>query len=176
MAALDPKRIAPALIQQLDALTQHANARAGTTRDELAKREIVAVRPAANARLAANQLDNSLRQLEDAGDGQLHVGTIPTDRACWFEIGCRSGYETPRGTPSTSPSIGSEWLPASSRQRSAPRRVSYPADGDMRSATPTGSVGAQCQRPTRGRRPTKLTSGRVSAHRSHSGSQRQPMA
>lgn len=70
MPSLDPKAHRSALIQQLDAITQQVNARAETTRDELAKREIVAVRPAANTQLAADQLDDSKE------DARL-VGVMP---------------------------------------------------------------------------------------------------
>jgi Subtilase family len=58
MPSLDPKAHRTALIQQLDAIAQQVNARAETARDELAKREIIAVRPAANAQLTPEQLDD----------------------------------------------------------------------------------------------------------------------
>src|SRR5690606_15134895 len=70
MPSLDPKAHRSALIQQLDTITQQVNARAETARDELAKREIVAVRPATNAQLAANQLDDA------KADARL-VGVMP---------------------------------------------------------------------------------------------------
>lgn len=70
MPSLDPKAHRTTLLQQLDAITQQVNARAETTRDELAKREIVAVRPAANAQLAPDQLDNT------RADARL-VGVMP---------------------------------------------------------------------------------------------------
>lgn len=66
----DPKAHRTSLIHQLDTLGQHITARAGDTRDELAKREIVAVRPAPNAKLAADQLDNA------RADARL-VGVMP---------------------------------------------------------------------------------------------------
>ena len=163
--SLDPKSHSSALIHQLDAISQQVNARDGNARDELAKREIVVVRPAVNAQLAANQLDDSkadaylvgvrpetgvvlldiaradlnylrekieafaddsrvsaktkkdgspkldvhgvqltarasekaiapvgsigLAQLEDIADGLRQINELPSDRACWFEIGCR---------------------------------------------------------------------------------------
>jgi hypothetical protein len=70
MPSLDPKAHHTALLQQLDAITQQVNARAETARDELAKREIVAVRPAANAQLVPGQLDDS------RADARL-VGVMP---------------------------------------------------------------------------------------------------
>ncbi|HRC56994.1 MAG TPA: S8 family serine peptidase, partial [Kofleriaceae bacterium] len=169
--SLDPKSHSSALIHQLDAISQQVNARDGNARDELAKREIVVVRPAVNAQLAANQLDDSkadaylvgvrpetgvvlldiaradlnylrekieafaddsrvsaktkkdgspkldvhgvqltarasekaiapvgsigLAQLEDIADGLRQINELPSDRACWFEIGCRGGYRYP---------------------------------------------------------------------------------
>ncbi len=68
--SLDPKAHRSALIQQLDAVAQQVKARAETARDELATREIIAVRPAANAQLAADQLDDS------KADARL-VGVMP---------------------------------------------------------------------------------------------------
>ena len=59
MPSLDPKAHRSSLIQQLNAITQQVNARTEHARDELAKREIVAVRPAAGAQLAADQLDDA---------------------------------------------------------------------------------------------------------------------
>ena len=70
MPSLNPKAHRSALIQQLDALVQQVNERVENTRDDLAKREIVAVRPAGNARLEADQLDNL------KADARL-VGTMP---------------------------------------------------------------------------------------------------
>ncbi|MBK6672983.1 MAG: S8 family peptidase [Proteobacteria bacterium] len=57
-------------MQQFDAITHQVNARSETARDELAMREIVAVRPAANAQLTPEQLDNS------KADARL-VGIMP---------------------------------------------------------------------------------------------------
>jgi hypothetical protein len=59
MPSLDPKAHRTNLLQQLDTIAQQVKARAVTARDELAKREIVAVRPAANARLTPEQLDDT---------------------------------------------------------------------------------------------------------------------
>lgn len=57
-------------MSQLDAVLLQAQARPVDARDELAAREIIAVRPAADADLTAEQLDDS------AADARL-VGTIP---------------------------------------------------------------------------------------------------
>jgi hypothetical protein len=70
MPSLDPEAHRTTLLQQLDAITQQVKARAETARDELAKREIVAVRPAVNAQLAPDQLDDS------RADARL-VGVMP---------------------------------------------------------------------------------------------------
>lgn len=59
MPSLDPRAHRASLIQQLDAITQQINARTEHARDELARREIVAVRPASGAQLVADQLDDS---------------------------------------------------------------------------------------------------------------------
>ena len=45
MPSLDPKAHRTQLLQQLDAIANQVKARAETARDELATREIVAVRP-----------------------------------------------------------------------------------------------------------------------------------
>ncbi|WP_309896105.1 S8 family peptidase [Archangium sp.] len=70
MPSLDPKVHRTTLLQQLDAITQQVKARAESARDALAKREIVAVRPAANAQLAPDQLD------DNRSDARL-VGVMP---------------------------------------------------------------------------------------------------
>jgi subtilisin family serine protease len=70
MPSLDPKAHRTSLIQQLDAITQQVNARNQNARDELAKREIVAVRTAANAQLSGDQLDDA------KADARL-VGVMP---------------------------------------------------------------------------------------------------
>ena len=86
MPSLDPKAHRSALLQQLDAITQQVSARAETARDELAKREIVAVRPAANAQLAADQLDDS------KADARL-VGVMPETGTVLLDVaGADLGY------------------------------------------------------------------------------------
>ncbi|MBK8214294.1 MAG: S8 family peptidase [Myxococcales bacterium] len=70
MPSLDPRAHTTALTQQLDAIAQQVKARAENARDELAKREIVAVRPAANAQLVPDQLDDA------RSDARL-VGVMP---------------------------------------------------------------------------------------------------
>ena len=59
MPSLDPKAHRSNLLQQLDDIAQQVKARADTVRDELAKREIVAVRSAPDAQLTPEQLDDS---------------------------------------------------------------------------------------------------------------------
>lgn len=59
-----------ALTQQLDEIARQVKARAENARDELAQREIIAVRPATNAQLVPDQLDDSRT------DARL-VGVIP---------------------------------------------------------------------------------------------------
>lgn len=70
MPSLDPRGHATALTQQLDTIAQQVKARTEDARDELAKREIVAVRPAANAQLVPDQLDDA------RADARL-VGVMP---------------------------------------------------------------------------------------------------
>lgn len=70
MPSVDPKAHRATLVQQLDAIAQQVNARSQTARDELARREIVAVRPGASAQLAPDQLDDS------RADARL-VGVMP---------------------------------------------------------------------------------------------------
>lgn len=70
MPSLDPKAHQQKLLRQLDDIAQQITARAATDRDELAKREIVAVRPAPNTELTPEQLDSS------HADARL-VGVIP---------------------------------------------------------------------------------------------------
>jgi hypothetical protein len=59
MPSLDPAAHRAKLLKQLDAIGQQVQARSDTARDELASREIIAVRPAANTQLTADQLDDS---------------------------------------------------------------------------------------------------------------------
>lgn len=70
MPSLDPRAHRTSLIQQLDTLAQQVNARAEHSRDELAQREIITVRPAAGVQLAADQLDDA------KADARL-VGVMP---------------------------------------------------------------------------------------------------
>jgi hypothetical protein len=65
----DPNAHRTELLRQLDIISQKVNARDEAARDELATREIVAVRPASSAELAPQQLDHS-------SDARL-VGVIP---------------------------------------------------------------------------------------------------
>jgi hypothetical protein len=70
MPRLDPKAHRTNLLQQLDAIRQQVNARDETARDELASREIIAVRSALDAQLAPDQLDDA------RADARL-VGVVP---------------------------------------------------------------------------------------------------
>lgn len=70
MPSLDPKAHKKALTQQLDAIAQQVKSRAEHARDELATREIIALRPAPNTQLAPDQLDDS------RADARL-VGIMP---------------------------------------------------------------------------------------------------
>lgn len=58
------------LLHQLDAIERQVAARAETARDELASREIIAVRPAKGAELTPDQLDDA------RADARL-VGFVP---------------------------------------------------------------------------------------------------
>jgi hypothetical protein len=66
----DPQRHRDVLIKQLETIERQVQARATTERDELATREIVAVRPAPGSTLTPDQLDSS------RGDVRV-VGTDP---------------------------------------------------------------------------------------------------
>jgi len=68
--SVDPKSHRTKLLLQLDAITQQVNARDATARDELATREIIAVRPASGAQLTPEQLDDA------RADARL-VGVVP---------------------------------------------------------------------------------------------------
>ena len=59
LPSLDPATHRERLLQQLDAIRQQVQARSDTARDELASREIIAVRPAPDTALTADQLDDS---------------------------------------------------------------------------------------------------------------------
>lgn len=70
MPSPDPKAHRSSLLRQLEAIAQQVGARTRNARDELATREIIAVRPAAGAQLAADQLDDT------KADARL-VGVMP---------------------------------------------------------------------------------------------------
>jgi hypothetical protein len=70
MPSLDPKAHRAKLLQQLDAIGQQVNARPEMARDELASREIIAVRPGPDTQLTADQLDDS------RSDARL-IGVVP---------------------------------------------------------------------------------------------------
>lgn len=79
MPSLDPRAHRTALVQQLDTITQQVNARAATARDELAKREIIAVRPAPDAQLTPDQLDDAKADARLVG--VMTEGTVLLDVA-----------------------------------------------------------------------------------------------
>lgn len=79
MPSLEPAAHRTALLQQLDAISQQVKARAETARDELAKREIVAVRPAPDAQLTADQLDDT------KADARL-VGVMPESGTVLLDV------------------------------------------------------------------------------------------
>lgn len=66
----DPRSHRDALLKQLETIEREVGTRAATTRDELASREIVAVRPAPGSILTPDQLDST------RGDVRL-IGTDP---------------------------------------------------------------------------------------------------
>ena len=70
LPSLDPKTHRTQLLHQLDAIERQVAARAETARDELASREIIAVRPAKGAELTPDQLDDA------RADARL-VGFVP---------------------------------------------------------------------------------------------------
>lgn len=78
--SLDPKAHRTTLLQQLDAIKQQVRARAETARDALAKREIIAVRPAANAQLTPDQLDDARADARLVGV-MAETGTVVLDVA-----------------------------------------------------------------------------------------------
>jgi hypothetical protein len=59
LPSLGPKAHQRKLLQQLNTITQLVNARSETARDELATREIIAVRPAPDVQLVPEQLDDT---------------------------------------------------------------------------------------------------------------------
>lgn len=80
MPSLDPKAHRTTLLQQLDAIAQQVNARTELARDELAKREIIAVRPAPDAQLTADQLDDAKADARLVGE-MSEDGTVLLDVA-----------------------------------------------------------------------------------------------
>lgn len=80
LPSLDPKAHRATLLKQLDAITQQVSGRIEGARDELAKREIVAVRPAPNAQLAAEQLDSTKADARLVGV-MSETGTVLLDVA-----------------------------------------------------------------------------------------------
>ena len=70
LPSLDPKAHRSKLLQQLDTLSQAVRSRAEAARDPSASRELIAVRPAPDAKLAAEQLDDK------KSDARL-VGEVP---------------------------------------------------------------------------------------------------
>lgn len=70
LPSLDPKAHRAKLLLQLDTIAQRVSARPEMSRDELATREIIAVRPATNTQLTADQLDDA------RSDARL-VGVVP---------------------------------------------------------------------------------------------------
>jgi hypothetical protein len=70
MPSLDPRAHTTALLQQLDGIAQQVKARSQNARDELATREIVAVRPVGGSQLVPEQLDDA------RADARL-VGVMP---------------------------------------------------------------------------------------------------
>jgi len=79
MPSLDPRAHRTTLVQQLDTITQRVNARDENARDELAKREIIAVRPAPDAQLTPDQLDDAKADARLVG--VMTEGTVLLDVA-----------------------------------------------------------------------------------------------
>jgi hypothetical protein len=77
--SLDPQTHRTRLLQQLDAIEHQVRARTETARDELATREIVAVRPAAGAELTADQLD-------DVRDDARLIGFVPETGSVLLDV------------------------------------------------------------------------------------------
>src|SRR5262245_46118188 len=78
MPSLDPKAHRAKLLQQLDDIAKQVSARDATTRDELATREIIAVRPVPNMQLAPDQLDDTRADARLVGVMQ-GTGTVILD-------------------------------------------------------------------------------------------------
>lgn len=80
MPSLDPKAHRSNLLQQIDGIAREVQARSETARDELASREIVAVRPAPDAQLSADQLDDARADARLIGV-DAETGTVLLDVA-----------------------------------------------------------------------------------------------
>lgn len=80
MPAVNPKAHQAELTRQLDAITQQVKARAAADRDELARREIIAVRPAPGAQLTPDQLDDARADARLVGV-MADTGTVVLDVA-----------------------------------------------------------------------------------------------
>ena len=80
MPSLDPKVHRSKLLDQLAAIMSQVNGREPRARDELAKREIVAIRPAPGAQLAPDQLDDANADARLVGVMQEN-GTVLLDVA-----------------------------------------------------------------------------------------------
>lgn len=83
LPSLDPKTHRARLLEQLNAIGQQVQARSETARDELAVREIVAVRPAAGAELTADQLDDA------RSDARL-IGVVPETGTVLLDVATAS--------------------------------------------------------------------------------------
>ncbi len=79
LPALDPIAHRTKLLKQLDRIEQQVRLRAPTARDELASREIIAVRPASEAKLAP-------APLADVRDDARLVGEVPETGAVLLDI------------------------------------------------------------------------------------------
>jgi hypothetical protein len=80
MPLLDPSAHRATLLRQLDAMARQVEGRDHTARDMLAEREIIAVRPSANAQLAPDQLDDARADARLVGVMQ-DTGTVVLDVA-----------------------------------------------------------------------------------------------
>jgi hypothetical protein len=79
LPSLDPRAHQSRLLQQLDSIERDVRNRAATARDELAKREIIAVHPVVGAQLTADQLDSS------RADARL-IGVVPETGAVLLDV------------------------------------------------------------------------------------------
>jgi hypothetical protein len=78
--SLDPKAHCVRLVQQLDVIAQQVQGRPMAARDKLASREIIAVRPAPDVQLAADQLDDFPSDARLVGEVS-ETGTVLLDVA-----------------------------------------------------------------------------------------------